>query len=242
MVGEGKIAAITQPYFFPYLGYWQLLAAADVFVILEQVKYVKQSWINRNFILGTSGSLLISVPVEKASNKSLIEHRRISDVWTKARGKTLRAISQSYKKSRFFHHIYPWLQEQLTFPENGLSKYLERQIRSTAHLLSIDTKIVTEGDLGNFVDLERNHRIFEICKSLDCERYLNLPGGRTLYSPDSFREADLSLGFLSPELPRYSQGSREFVPSLSIIDSLFWNGPGETGEMVRLGEVQWAGN
>lgn len=242
MAAEGKLAAVMQPYFFPYLGYWQLLAKVDVFVILEQTKYVKQSWINRNFVLGTRGSFLISVPLEKASDSSLIEHRQVSDAWTDTRGRALRTIRQSYRKSRFFEDIYPWLDEQLSFREKRLSKYLERQIRSTADLLSIDTKIVTARDLGDFVDLERDHRIFEICRSLECDRYLNLRGGRTLYSPDSFRKAEISLGFLSPELPRYGQGLQEFVPSLSIIDSLFWNGPRETGEMVRLGEVQWARN
>ena len=242
MVAEGKIAAIMQPYFFPYLGYWQLIAKADVFVILEQVQYTKGSWINRNYVLGSHEAVLISVPLEKAPVHCLIQHRQVSEVWTDARRRALRTIRYSYGKSPFFEDVYPWLDEQLSFREKRLSKYLERQIRSTADLLSIDTKIVTARDLGDFVDLERDHRIFEICRSLDCDRYLNLPGGRTLYSPDSFRKAEISLGFLSPELPRYGQGLQEFVPSLSIIDSLFWNGPRETGEMVRLGEVQWARN
>ena len=242
MVAEGKIAAIMQPYFFPYLGYWQLIAKADVFVILEQVQHTKGSWINRNYVLGSHAASLISVPLEKAPDHCLIQHRQVSDVWTEARRRALRTLRLCYRNSPFFEDVYPWLEEQLSFPEKRLSKYLEHQIRSTADLLSVNTKIVTAGDLGNFADFERNRRIVEICRSLECDRYLNLPGGRTLYSPDSFPEDKLSLGFLIPELPRYGQGSREFVPSLSIIDSLFWNGPGGTGEMVRLGEVQWAGN
>lgn len=239
MQTKGRVAGIMQPYFFPYLGYWQLVSKVDVFVILQRVKFVKQSWINRNFVLGSGENVLISVPLEKASDFALIEDRKVSDVWTNTRGKILRQIQHVYGQSPFFEEISSWLKEQLSFPEKNLSNYLEHQIRSTASLLDINTKIVAEKDLGDFSEFERSSRIFGICKSLECDAYLNLPGGRSLYSRDSFRKAHIKLGFLDPFLPAYPQGRIDFVSSLSVIDSLFWNGPMKTAEMVRLGDVQW---
>ena len=239
MFAKGRVAAIMQPYFFPYLGYWQLMSKVDAFVLLERVKFVKQSWVNRNFILGIVDPLLISVPLDKASDFAVIGDRQVSDIWSNARKKILRQMRHVYGQSPFFEEIFPWIEEQLSFPEKKLSKFLEHQIKSTAELLSIDTEIVAEKDIGDFMERDRNSRLFEICKSLDCDTYVNLPGGKTLYSSDSFADSGIKLGFLNPALPVYSQHRPKFVSSLSILDILFWVGPTKTAEMAHLGGIEW---
>lgn len=239
MRADIRVAAIMQPYFFPYLGYWQLMSKVDAFVILERVKFVKQSWINRNFVLGQGKPLPISVPLVKASDFALIGDRQVSEVWTNTRGKIFRQMRHIYGQSPFFEEITPWLEEQLSFPEKNLSKFLEHQIRSVAELLSIHTRIIAEKDVGDLIEHNRTSRLFEICRFLDCDAYVNLPGGKSLYSRDSFGEAGIELGFLEPALPVYSQHRPTFVTGLSILDSLFWVGPKRTAEMARFGSIGW---
>lgn len=239
MVRSRRVVAIMQPYFFPYIGYWQLMAHADVFVIMDRVKFVKRSWINRNFLLYRGERKLISVPLTKASDHKKIEERKVSENWNRERQSTVRRLEHYYGPAPFFSTLAPWL-EELLFPEmTNLSAFLEPQIRATASLLSIETEIVMESELGNFVDVDRNSRIFDICKAVQSAAYINLPGGRSIYSQDSFTDAGLRLGFLNPSLEPYPQSQPEFVAGLSVIDTLLWSGPVQTSEMAHSGSISW---
>ena len=98
--------AIMQPYFFPYLGYWQLMNIVDKFVIYDDVNYIKRGWINRNRILVEGKPFYIHVPVMKASQNKIINEMEVF-VDSSLRKKELKTIELAYKKAPFFDSVYP---------------------------------------------------------------------------------------------------------------------------------------
>lgn len=229
-----------QPYFFPYLGYWQLIASVDTFILLENVQFPKGGWINRNYLLGQNvNPELISVPLERASTFAPISERMVSDVWFASRKKTLRRIQTNYRSAPFLDELLPWLESNFFSGESRLTHFLRNQIEATVHLLSLRTKIVSEESLGDFSEFGRVERVLRICAMVGASAYVNLPGGKSLYRKSDFAEIGLRLGFIKPPRVRYQQATSAFVPDLSIIDALLWQGPEKTAEALSLPEVEW---
>ena len=97
--------AVMQPYFFPYIGYWQLISAVDTFVIYDDVNYIKQGWINRNNIIGNDSNQLISLQVIGASSFKLINEIEVGN----NSSKIIKTIQQTYKKAPYYENIFPLL-------------------------------------------------------------------------------------------------------------------------------------
>ena len=211
--------AIMQPYFFPYIGYWQLLNAADRFVIYDDVNFIKQGWINRNRLLLGGEPSYITVPLDGAS-----PNKRICDIAVQRsphwRRKMLASIEQGYRKSPCFAEIFPEVDSLIRFEMNNLADFLAHQLVKMAKLLGIDTEIiVTSGDYQN-CELSGQERVLDICGREGATSYINLPGGQKLYDPESFKAANLDLHFLSTRASPYQQRGADFVPNLSVIDAL----------------------
>ena len=85
--------AIMQPYFFPYIGYFQLIKSVDEFVIYDNIQYTKKGWINRNRILVNGTDYLISLPLKKDSDYLNVVDRQLAESWEKDRTKLLTLIT-----------------------------------------------------------------------------------------------------------------------------------------------------
>ncbi len=227
--------ALMQPYFLPYIGYWQLLHAVDRFVVYDDVNYIKGGWINRNRILVDGRPAYLTVPVRKASsNRKINEHLlQPGRGW---RDKMCKTLEHNYRKAPYFEETFALFVDLIASETESLAPFLVRQIHLLSAHLGIDTEIVTSSERGyGNTHLRGQERVLDICVQEGCEVYVNAIGGRELYSSDRFQALGLELRFLESGMAPYAQpGVQGFVPFLSILDVLM--NLGRAGARKRLPE------
>lgn len=219
--------AVMQPYFLPYLGYFQLVNAVDKFVFFDDVNFIKKGWINRNQILQNTGTYKFVIPLIKASQNRLINEIEISDykAW---REEFLKIVSFNYKKSPYFEMIYKWLSELLHGKEYlKISDLAVESVKSVAGLLGFSTQFLLSSELNykgtNIVDGEG--KILAICKLFNAKTYVNPKNGVELYDKSKFDMVGIDLKFILMQEITYKQNKTDnFVPYLSILDVLMFNG------------------
>lgn len=216
--------AVMQPYIFPYIGYWQLIAAVDQFVILDDVSYIMKGYINRNSILLNGQAHKFTIPVKKASQNKLIKESK----WNfpeEDKHKFENMIRMAYKKAPQFEQVMPLISSIIWFREEDITQYIHNSILQINKYLQIRTKIYISSSIKKDNSLKAQSRIIEICKKLNTEMYINPRGGRTLYDANQFEKEDMILRFLDTRLDkvRYKQFKNEFVSNLSVIDILMFN-------------------
>ena len=169
-----------QPYLFPYIGYFQLVSAADKFVIYDDVNYIKQGWINRNRVLNGCSDQMFSVPLDKASSFKLISETQISpDRYDDWRIKFLRTLQSQYSKAPQFEGTFGLVSDILQEPGDSISDLARTSIVRCCEYLSIDTPVVrTSAEYGND-SLKAAARIKDICRQEGAYVYVNPPGGLT---------------------------------------------------------------
>ena len=213
---------IMQPYFFPYIGYWQLINAVDKYVIYDDVNYIKGGWINRNRILINDKPGFINLKMDGASPNKLINEIQVSSD-NRWKSKLLKTIELSYKKAPFFEKVYPIVEEIINFDEVNLALYLENSIKKIAEHLDIKTEFIISSSINKDNSLKGQDKVIEICKSLGAKEYYNAIGGVELYSAENFNYYGIELRFLRTEYIEYKQFKNDFSPYLSIIDVMMFN-------------------
>ena len=214
--------AVMQPYLFPYLGYFQLMAAVDTFVFLDDVAYIKKGWINRNRLLVNKAEYLFTVPVKGASQNRMIREIEtdITEAWKK---KFFRTLEEAYAKAPYLQETLTLVHEIFENPSASLSVFISGSFRLLNEKLGITTKLEPSSAAFPCRELRAQDKIVCIARAAGATVYVNPPGGRELYDAELFRRNDLALKFLAPALPEYSQPAAQFVPGLSIIDVLMHN-------------------
>jgi len=221
--------AVMQPYFFPYIGYFQLIAAVDKFVFYDDVNYIKQGWINRNRILLNGEAHYITLTLNKGTPNKLIKEIEIID----NRPQILTKIELAYKKAPYFKSIWPLINKCLAIDTLNLSKIAINSVIEVSKYLELDCKFeVSSCKYSNSKGIGRQERLLTICKISGCNQYINLFGGQELYSQRVFTENMISLKFITPEIIQYYQFNNDFIPSLSIIDVLMFNSKQQTRNML----------
>lgn len=191
-----KTVSIMQPYFLPYLGYFQLIAASDVFVSYDDVDYIKGGWINRNrWSLGGAVSFF-NIPLVAASSSKKINDISISNADVRWRSKLLKSYSLNYSKCHFYDEGLTIFQEILDLKDRNIGDFNTSSLKIVAKKLAIDTDIVLSSQLSSGADLGGSERVREICRSLDASRYVNAIGGTLLYKASDFSAHGLDLKFL----------------------------------------------
>lgn len=224
--------AVMQPYFVPYIGYWQLLNAADQFVVYDDVNYIKRGWINRNRILEEGKPLYFNIPIRKASQNKRINQIEVNHD-EKLKAKSLRTIELAYKKAPYFGQVYPLVEEILRSEEKVLSEYILHSLKVICKYLGIETRLLRSSDIPKDNGLKGQDKILEICSILGAEEYYNAIGGRDLYSFEAFRARNIRLGFIKTGDIRYRQFGNEFCENLSILDIMMFNSVPEIREMLE---------
>jgi len=215
--------AIMQPYFLPYVGYFQLMSSVDKFVLLDDVTFINRGWINRNRIAVNGAPSWLTLPLAQASQNRLINQIEIVDdpSWKR---KTVRTVELSYGSAPFVHQILPLFSDMLEDARGSLSEFLFRQLRRVADYIGIDTTIEATATIYPKEGRSGQERILDICAREGATGYVNLPGGRDLYDPRLFASAGIELLFLEPNLPALTlRHSGDDGPSLSILDLLMLN-------------------
>lgn len=222
-----------QPYFFPYIGYWQLIDAADVFVIYDDVNYIKGGWINRNRILINGEPRYITISLDNASSNKLINQTSLCTEMA-SKTKILKTLREYYARAPYFVQTYNLVEELVLYPNNNLAEYLQNIILRVCEYLGIMTKIEVSSRIDKNDRLRGREKVIEICKKLGADEYINSIGGIDLYSKDYFYDNGIRLGFLKAGNIQYAQFSYPFVPNLSIIDVMMHNSVSEIGRMLAM--------
>lgn len=213
---------IMQPYFMPYLGYWQLVNAVDQYVVFDDVNYISRGWISRNNILMDGKAKRIHIQLIGASQNKLINEIQVVQE-PKELGKILKTLECCYKKAPYYNNVAELMESIIMFEESNLACYLYHAMRLVCNYLDIKTKLLLSSSLEKSNELKGEDKIIDICKRLKADTYFNAIGGKELYHKETFERNHLQLNFLQMNEIVYKQYKNSFVPNLSIIDVMMFN-------------------
>ncbi len=246
--------AIMQPYFFPYIGYFQAINAVDKYILYDNLNYIKEGWVHRNRILiNGKPSYTLAQVQHKSSHKKIAEIALVEDNRWKL--KLLKTLFLSYKSASFFDEIYMLIETILKKEVETLSEFNSNSIQTIANYLEIKTEISSdcspyfalekklEAEIlskENFPEIQSEKmihkviRVLEICKHEKAKTFVNAIGGQELYYKDEFRNNGIELYFVQTLSHQYKQNSsNQFVPNLSIIDVLMNCGKQQTKQLLN---------
>jgi len=210
-----------QPYFFPYVGYYQLIDAVDRFVVYDNIKYTKKGWINRNRMLLNGRDVMLSLPLKHGSDALDICDRELAGDFSP--DKLLNQVAGAYRRAPFFAEVFPLIEQVVRYPERNLFRFLFQSLVATCEYLGITTQMTPSSEISRDRSLAAQDRVIAICQAIGATAYVNPIGGMELYSREQFRDRGIDLSFVSSRPFEYRQFGDEFVPSLSIVDVLMFN-------------------
>jgi hypothetical protein len=221
--------AIMQPYFMPYIGYFQTMAAVDTYVVYDDVQYIKGGWVSRNNIIIGGEKKMFTIILKGASPNKLFNEVEIGDDFKKFE----RLLQSAYAKARYFKDVMPLLHAIFTYDEKSLGKFLLHSYQVLLDYWEIATQLVLSSELEKECTLKGQDKVLNICKNLQATEYYNAIGGQELYDKKVFAEHGVKLSFVQTEQFAYPQFAPEFIPNLSIIDVLMHNGKAGTKQLLN---------
>lgn len=210
------ILSAHQPAYLPWLGYFDKIASADVFVYLDTVQFEKNSFINRNQIKTPQGALWLTIPVKtKGHTSASLRSTEIDDTqpW---RAKHLKSIEMNYRKAPRFEEFFPKIEALIRMPESNLAEYCFHQLRFWLDELAIDTQVVRSSQLP--VESTKSDLVLDLCRYFSAKHYLSGAFGRSYLIEDKFKKMGIEIEYQNFKSQSYPQLWKEFIPNLSILD------------------------
>lgn len=219
---------IMQPYFMPYIGYFQLMKAVDKYVVYDDVNYIKGGWVSRNNILVNGEKKMFTVALKGASPNKLFNEIEIEDDFRKL----MKTLQLNYSKAFFFSETMELMERIISFPDRNLSHFILNSFKEIAIYLGLRTELILSSNLKKEDCLRGAEKVLHICELLEADTYYNAIGGQKLYDKELFAKNGIKLEFLKSETKHYHQFKEEFVSDLSIIDVLMFSSPEEVNRML----------
>ena len=220
---------IMQPYFMPYIGYFQLMKAVDKYVVYDDVNYIKGGWANRNHILINGEKEMFTVTLQKASQNKLFNEIVIGDDFKKL----MKTLQMNYSRAINFDQTMVLMERIISFPNKQLAVFIANSFREILSYLSVETEILMSSETPKDNSLRGKDKIIQICEILGADTYYNAVGGKNLYDQEEFREHGITLNFVDSLPQVYSQlHTREFVSGLSMVDVLMNNTKDEVNRLL----------
>ncbi|MDO9053980.1 MAG: WbqC family protein [Gallionella sp.] len=213
--------AIMQPYFFPYIGYFQLIAAVDMFIVYDNIKYTKKGWISRNRMLQNGKDVVFSLPLKSDSDYLDVCERRLSADFN--RDKLLNQFKAAYRRAPYFEQTFSLIEQIVRYEETNLFRFLHNSIVKICEHLGVTTEIRVSSSIAIDHELKSQDKVLALCEAVGASIYVNAIGGVELYSKELFREKGIDLKFIRSLPFEYQQLGNEYVPWLSIIDVMMFN-------------------
>lgn len=217
------IAAIHQPNYLPWLGYFYKIASCDVFVFLDNVEYSKEGFINRNKIKTPQGAIWLTTGVlTKGHHGQLINEVKINNSvpWSVIHRKS---ISQNYSSAKYFNEYFPSLENIYRETWERLADLNEALIRLMCKMLNIaGIKFVQASELS--VPGKSTELLVNICNAVGADTYHSGPSGRNYMDEDLFKKQHIRLEYSNFKHPTYEQLGGDFIPNMSVIDLIFNEG------------------
>ena len=226
----------NQPYLFPYIGFFQLIKAVDIFLLDDTLNYIERGWINRNNILLNGEKKLFTWNLSHLNVDD-----KINQVMTSQDPvKILKLFRHAYSKAPYFKNVFPMLEDLLMgFPPNShIAKLATKSVLLTAKYLGITTTIkIGSRDLPDMTGFKRENRIFKYCEIFKADTLVNAIGGMKLYTKEEFKQHGVDLYFMNSKPLEYKQFNNPFIPNLSIVDVMMFNSVEEIGTLLNSYEL-----
>ena len=220
---------VMQPYFLPYIGYFQLVKYVDKFVFADDMNFIKNGWVNRNFLLLNGKPFLFHLQIIGASQNLWIRSIEVAP----NQYKLLKTIEINYRKAPFFNKVFPLMEEIIGYQAINLARFTGNSLTKIAEYLQFDTNFEYEGDnIQSEHFLKCQERLIANCKLFGATEYINAIGGIDLYSREDFKKSGIDLYFIKTRPIEYKQYHHPFVPNLSILDVLMFNSVEQTNELL----------
>lgn len=217
--------AIMQPYFLPYIGYFQLMNAVDQFVVYDNIEFTRKGWIHRNRILVNGADAFVSLPLKKDSDYLFVKDRYLAETWSTDRLNILNRVKESYRKAPQFDVVFPLVERCLKYEESNLFHFLFNSLKEINQYLGIQTPLHISSEIEANHSLKSEEKVLDICRVMGATSYINPIGGIDLYQKATFQAQGIDLGFIRAEGVHYPQFREPFVPWLSILDVMMFNTP-----------------
>ena len=210
-----------QPYFTPYIGYFQLIGAVDVFIVYDNIKYTKKGWINRNRMLQNGKDATFTLPLKSASDSLDVRDRELAPDFN--RDRLLNQFKGAYRRAPHFEQTFPLVEDIVRYEDTNLFGFLHHSIARSCQHLGLSTAVEISSRIAIDHELKGQDKVLALCQAFGASRYVNAIGGRELYSVEAFRDRGIDLKFIQSAPFEYPQFDNAFVPWLSIIDVMMFN-------------------
>jgi len=227
---------VMQPYLFPYLGYFQLMNISDIFVLHDDVQYIKGGWINRNRLLLNGEPRLFTFAVKKMDYSLNINQRIFTDSLYQDKLKLIRFLHMNYRKAPYLESTVKVVETILADDCINVAEFLYHSLLTMQIYLGLTSCCILKSSGLNKEDkLYAQDRVINIVEVLKGDHYINPIGGTVLYDKQVFSDRDIKLNFIRTDFSRsgYSQFDKPFVPGLSIIDVLMFNSKNRIVQMLE---------
>jgi hypothetical protein len=221
------IVSVHQPQYLPWLGYFDKIEKADVFVLLDNVQFKKNEWQNRNKIKTAAGEQWLTVPVMyrfpqlinevEVNNKERWQHKQ------------QQAVISNYKKAPHWDGLEPFFTDLFQSQWQTISQLNIHVVKTLAKILGIETPLHVASEIGNFPE-DPDERLIAITKHFGADTYLAGSGGHDYMDMDKYDRNSVKVLFQDYKHPVYDQLFGDFLPYMSVIDLIFNNG----GESLRI--------
>jgi hypothetical protein len=215
--------AIMQPYFFPYVGYFQLIKSVDHFIFLDNVNFIKKGWINRNQFLVSGAPHLFTIALKNVSQNALISDTMIYNKES-SRADLINLIDRNYGAAEFKHIGIELVEQSFSsLSGNTICELAARTVCTASKMLGLNTSFSFASDY-DCDGATGARRILALCEHLSATHYVNLPGGKDLYCERDFQQRKIELQFLDVTLREYPVATFDWIPRLSVLDLIMNNG------------------
>lgn len=230
--------AVMQPYIFPYIGYFQLIKHVDTFILYDNVQYSKGGWINRNRVLMNGEDLLWSFSIQNDSLDTAINEIYFTRQFPRECKKFLRTLQMAYGRAPFYKETKEAVENifhvmRIKDTDENIADKIGRSIQYLSEYLDLNTNFVCASSIIEINGDTPEERIIHLCKKKEADKYINLPGGKSLYNFERFHQHGIELSFLEPVIRKYKQDSEKFIPRLSIIDIMMFNERSEIKDFLN---------
>lgn len=233
-----RTVVIEQPNYLPWIGYFDLIRQADVWIWYDDVQYTKRDWRNRNRIAAAGAPEWLTIPVKTKGRFA----QRICDVeldptqpWMR---RHLESIRRCYARAPFFQPMFSIIEEGFAAGGVLLADLTIRLNQSICAALGLTPTFLRSSELPHERS-DREERLRELCRVVGGNVYLSGPAARGYISPHAFAAAGIELRYIVYDYPPYARGSQPFLPNLSIIDALAWLGArGTAGYLATHGRSE----
>ncbi|HET9034262.1 MAG TPA: WbqC family protein [Dokdonella sp.] len=219
-----------QPYFVPYIGYFQLMHAVDVFVLYDDAQYMKGGWINRNRIRNNQNVGWLTLPVRSSNFRAPINQREYQLSSGLAIRRVKKRLEESYLKAPYGIELLPFITGLLETNVTNVAAFNAQSLNTISKALGIGCKFLTASTIDLPANLKGQAKVISLCRAIGATQYVNSVGGIDLYNEDKFQEAGVQLSFLRTTAAPTLLGNAAHY--LSIIDTLLWKGIAGTREQL----------